>query len=127
MMEPGELKPCPFCGETDLRVAFSHEAGRWDIWEVECEACCVSKDGALGFVGEDARKSAIDAWNSQPALEAALLRISELEGALRTFADHASIVEAEELSDLDTPDFDGWSLLASDFRRARAVLSPLGG
>jgi hypothetical protein len=52
-----------------------------------------------------------------------LKRVSELEEALRPFASHAQIVDADKTGFLETPDFDGWSLLAKDFVNARATLS----
>jgi Lar family restriction alleviation protein len=75
-----EIKPCPFCKNTELTVSFSHECGRWDVYTVECGACCVSKDSALGFEGDAARQAAIDAWNKRPTeadLTASLNRASD--------------------------------------------------
>lgn len=94
-----ELKPCPFCGETNLRVTFSHEAGRWDIWQVECEACCVSKDGALGFVGDDARKSAIAAWNTRPESESVTELIAAVDQTLAgaTYVDKGLRYDVEQV------------------------------
>jgi Lar family restriction alleviation protein len=50
-----ELKPCPFCGGTDISCA---DAGyKTDIWFVQCEDC-----GAT-FPHFDSKEEAIDHWN----------------------------------------------------------------
>ena len=53
---------CPFCGGPPT-VQFAHEWGRWDVYEVECEACIYSRLGPTGHEGDKARAAAIAAWN----------------------------------------------------------------
>ena len=49
------LKPCPFCGSTNISVV---EAGiRTDIWFVQCEDCTAT------FPHFDSKAEAVMAWN----------------------------------------------------------------
>ena len=59
-----ELKPCPFCGGTNLYVdGYDHTAGK--RWRVVCLDCMATVD--LGWVQQKYR--AIEAWNrrAEPA------------------------------------------------------------
>lgn len=50
-----ELKPCPFCGSTDI---WNLEAGRnTDMWFVQCQDCCAT------FPHFDSEEEAAEAWN----------------------------------------------------------------
>lgn len=50
-----ELKPCPFCGGTDISCA---DAGRkTDVWFIQCEDCFAT------FPHFDSKAEAIEAWN----------------------------------------------------------------
>ncbi len=57
------LKPCPFCG-ANPGIEFSHEAGRWDIYEFECE-CGISAYGPCGYEGEAAKQAIARKWNTR--------------------------------------------------------------
>ena len=77
--------PCPFCGTAPL-VCFSHEAGQWDIYEVECVQCNFSLAGPVGFEGDNAARAAIAAWNTRtpPASEPSE---AVVDAAMKAFGD----------------------------------------
>jgi Lar family restriction alleviation protein len=72
------LLPCPFCGGEAI-LDFSHEAGRWDVWEIECHNCCIAKDSGMGFAGPEAKQAAIAAWNTRTALTSSAPATGERE------------------------------------------------
>lgn len=47
-----KLKPCPFCGSTDIKSMDSY---------MECLGCTAYGPGV--FYGEDAEEQAMEAWN----------------------------------------------------------------
>ena len=49
-----ELKPCPFCGGTDLNV----KKGKYMWWVECCNADCRASGGCQHY-----KKEAIEAWN----------------------------------------------------------------
>lgn len=49
-----DLKPCPFCGETD------HSASNRAYWEIVCDS-----DQCGGSQSGDSEFEAIDAWNKR--------------------------------------------------------------
>jgi Lar family restriction alleviation protein len=59
--ETVELKPCPFCGETQIET-FRHSSMWGDSWHVECGA---EKCGN-GTCHHDTEAEAIAAWNTRP-------------------------------------------------------------
>lgn len=77
-----ELKPCPFCGGKPTGPKFSHEAGQWDFYEVECDNCFIGMGGSSGFAGDAAAQSAADVWNTRATLEASR-PVDDMVGALR--------------------------------------------
>lgn len=62
--EARELKACPFCAAIP-NIAFSHEAGQWDVYEIECD-CGVSVYGPCGYEGDEAKAATIRKWNRRP-------------------------------------------------------------
>ena len=54
---PGELKPCPFCGERQLRT----EQAETDGYFIVCEIC--EAEGPFSWV----EATAIASWNARPA------------------------------------------------------------
>lgn len=52
-----ELKPCPFCGSSNVEACFADEYG--DIFTVICCAC-----GSCGAV-KITEQEAIEAWNKR--------------------------------------------------------------
>ncbi len=68
-----ELKPCPFCGSTNLKV--------WDN-SVACHACDGTGPDLGHCVGEVCRQQSIEAWNTR-APEPNQARIEALSAALR--------------------------------------------
>ena len=58
-----QLDPCPFCGAVP-EMTFSHEAGRWDVYEVECD-CGVSVYGPVGHAGDAAKAAMARKWNTR--------------------------------------------------------------
>ncbi len=78
MSESVQLKPCPFCGGSNLRFKLSDIEG-W-IAHVECTDC----DDMLGPMSEfkyddqsDAEEDAANVWNRRPALSEAGQRVPE--------------------------------------------------
>jgi Lar family restriction alleviation protein len=61
-----ELKPCPFCGSTDIKL---HDEISHAVWCQECFAEVPSID----------IESAIKLWNTRPIEDALTARIAELE------------------------------------------------
>lgn len=59
----GELLPCPFCGGQP-HIDFSHEAGRWDVYEFECD-CGISAYGPCGHEGDEAKNATVRKWNAR--------------------------------------------------------------
>lgn len=59
-----ELKPCPFCGETELGIQ-SYADAMHDIHQgfIECMACSASLWGPPSKSHHVAIDSAIEAWN----------------------------------------------------------------
>ena len=56
-----ELKPCPFCGSTDIDCA---DAGyKTDVWVVQCNNCCAT------YPHFDSKEEAITAWNTRTPKE----------------------------------------------------------
>ena len=53
-MTATELKPCPFCGESNARVKHS---GRWG-WFVSCQCAAVGPSA-------ESREAAVEAWNTR--------------------------------------------------------------
>ena len=53
-----ELKPCPFCGSTNVKIMTNGEG-----WWVECLKC-----GAMSGIGEYSDDEAIETWNRRAAL-----------------------------------------------------------
>lgn len=51
-----ELKPCPFCGGTNIAVA------KEDEWEVMCMDCYVNVGACCSYYTE---AEAIEAWNKR--------------------------------------------------------------
>jgi hypothetical protein len=77
-MSEQELKPCPFCGGSDLKV--------WDN-AVECHVCEASWPDLGHCVGPECKAQTIMAWNTRaPDTENAELaaRVKELEGNLKS-------------------------------------------
>lgn len=56
------LRPCPFCGERGMLVAFRHpdSAQSPEICTVACREC---KASTAGFNGPTARQDSTRAWN----------------------------------------------------------------
>ena len=62
----GEIKPCPFCGSTDIKL---HDEISHAVWCQECFAEMPSID----------IESAVELWNTRPIEDALNARIAELE------------------------------------------------
>ena len=71
-----ELKPCPFCGSTDIRFHLHRGAGTGihGVWSTCCYDC-----GAI-FPNRYKRELLVECWNRRPAAEAVTL--SELAALL---------------------------------------------
>ena len=53
-----ELKPCPFCGSTNIDC--SNYSGSYNkAWFVQCDECCAM------FPMFDTKEEAIEAWNTR--------------------------------------------------------------
>lgn len=63
-----ELKPCPFCGNTDLYK------GAFAYWTVSCKKCPASQKG-------ETEKEAIQAWNTRSEAD----RIKQLEAEVEKY------------------------------------------
>jgi Lar family restriction alleviation protein len=57
------LKPCPFCGDPDVKLFQAHNTDDGARW-VECINCLT--EGPVGFTD----KSAVDAWNRRAEVPA---------------------------------------------------------
>lgn len=62
------IKPCPFCGGTDLSI----DEIDMDIWSVVCEGC--GANGPAFFPGKNGEKASVEGeagavvwWNKRPA------------------------------------------------------------
>ena len=56
-----KLKPCPFCGSTNISCA---DAGLFtDVWFVQCDECYAT------FPHFDSEQEAINAWNCRTKQE----------------------------------------------------------
>jgi Lar family restriction alleviation protein len=86
-----ELKPCPFCGGTDIRVVAPN--GNDDYW-AQCTKCCAESGVKTG------RDAAIAAWNRRP-LEAAT-RNQAIEECAVALEKMRGWGEANRLRDLKT-------------------------
>lgn len=53
-----ELKPCPFCGGTELASGYNDEDGYW----IECDSC-YPKGVAVMVSSHESKELAITAWN----------------------------------------------------------------
>lgn len=53
-----ELKPCPFCGGTDIRIKRDLTCG-FETFSVQCMVC----DAPQNY--HDSERGAIDAWNTR--------------------------------------------------------------
>ena len=93
---PGEtkLKPCPFCGSTDVTYSassakFMSEADKkagWHSPEIFCEECLVMLCiGAFGYgISEpDAKQKITQVWNKRPESDLLGECLDAVEGALR--------------------------------------------
>lgn len=68
---PNELKPCPFCGSADVRIATGANLSwvavkyRGNIRVVCCAECGVNGGvfNTLSITEEKAEKAAIESWN----------------------------------------------------------------
>lgn len=67
-----ELKPCPFCGSTDIKL---HDEISHAVWCQECFAEVPSID----------IESAIKLWNTRPIEDALNARIAELEEEIQEY------------------------------------------
>ena len=65
-----EIKPCPFCGSTDIKL---HDEISHAVWCQECFAEMPSID----------IESAVELWNTRPIEDALNARIAELEAELK--------------------------------------------
>lgn len=72
-MTAPELKPCPFCGSTDLKV-FDNS--------VDCKSCGATGPDLGLCVGDKCRAEAIAGWNSRdPAVLAELPEVAAMRAA----------------------------------------------
>lgn len=78
-----ELLPCPFCGNTDLRVALVLTALDQDYFAVDCFACDTSVSGMPSIAEAEER------WNARASLPSA--------GATRQADDYRARFEAVKL------------------------------
>ena len=86
-----ELKPCPFCGSTNISCADAgHET---DIWFVQCENC-----GAT-FPHFDSETEATEAWNG---------RVENVEYNVIKSAPTADVVEVRHGKWIETQEPLGW-------------------
>jgi hypothetical protein len=71
-------------------MEFSHEAGRWDVYEIECP-CGISVYGPCGHAGEAAKNATVRKWNKRTAMRAVSQEGREGDAALvrRLYALHA--------------------------------------
>ena len=56
------LKPCPYCGSTDIFLLGG--SGDWNCWCKNCEAQTKKYgNSSLTFNDKEARRLAVEAWN----------------------------------------------------------------
>lgn len=61
-----DLKPCPFCGSTSIRL----NAFGFGQWSAECLCCGIETKRYLGDqITQEGRKRAIEAWNRRTKVE----------------------------------------------------------
>lgn len=96
-----ELRPCPWCNGTDLRVStYDVQPDDYHGGYVTCIDCDAQgaaagyKDGWLSTKAE-AHAAAITAWNTRPSPNAE--RVAELEAALEPFANFGADNTASDL------------------------------
>ena len=71
-----DLKPCPFCGEKDVKICLEHDRNLGRCWQVACQRC--GSKGAMTFESiskqnpeeayeqiERAVKAAVELWNTR--------------------------------------------------------------
>lgn len=76
-----ELKPCPFCGSTNIKL---HDEISHAVWCQECFSEVESID----------IESAIELWNTRPIEDALQARIAELEAYIDELENPQSIQDA---------------------------------
>lgn len=95
-MTAPELKPCPFCGGTNVDVF--GPIGWYRQFGIS-HSCRTFFGGSGDFtIGAKTKEEAIAAWNTRapdPDLDAAEARIAELEAALRILLDCPHIAERD--------------------------------
>ena len=73
-----ELKPCPFCGSTDIEVEeYLPESCCTKFWKVACTDCCG------GFQSEHNKKEAVAIWNRRPMEDALQAHIDRFNSAVK--------------------------------------------
>lgn len=78
LAQPGELKPCPMCGNPEP-VLYDFDG---EDWGIECGVCVVQT------IMVDRREQAVADWNRRaPTAEDGAAELSRLRGALQRIAD----------------------------------------
>lgn len=85
-----ELKPCPFCGGTEIVVEKEFER---DTFAASCDSCCFSGPSGMSF------GKAAERWNSRP--EPRKIDVEAVMDKIASFADAAVAGELMS-SDLNT-------------------------
>lgn len=92
-MTTPELKPCPFCGGTEIHIGPMDPLGAWECWEVGCnnDDCPLEADSVKVALGTPEKAAA--AWNTR-ATDANLAALQAEIEALR-----AEVAETREFRD----------------------------
>ena len=121
-----ELKPCPFCGGTNIEIRPNRIGDFFAICysNDRTEMACYAKSGENGCETEE---GAVARWNARPTETTLTARVAELENALAPFA------KAGELFD-PMPEYDmrvygpaagdEFSICGKDLYLARDALKP---
>jgi hypothetical protein len=125
-----ELKPCPFCGGTNIEIRPNRIGDFFAICysNDRTEMACYAKSGENGCETEE---GAVARWNARPTETTLTARVAELEKALEPFASASNAMEkVNDGRPLVLALWAGWSqrektpLTVGDCRRARAALKP---
>ena len=108
-MTTPELKPCPFCGGTEIHIGPMDSPSAWECWVVGCNNCDCPLDVDSVKVELGTPEKAAAAWNTratdanlaalQAEIEALRADAERLEDALRELEEREHRDEALRLAD----------------------------
>ena len=66
-MQPGDLKPCPFCGCDDVSlIGENREEDGQTMWRVWCPGCASTTEFSDWYYDPDGAEKTKQAWNRRP-------------------------------------------------------------